>query len=414
MLSKIKIKNYALIDELEVSFDSGFSCVTGETGAGKSIVLGALGLTLGERVDTTVLTDKNSKCVIETWFGIENLDLNSFFEFNELDYENETILRREILPSGKSRAFINDTPVSLAILKLLSKKLIDVHSQHQSLLLNKSGFQLSFVDANAGNKELLDIYKVSYQEYKYLEKELEELKLQEAKLKSDKDYFQFQFDELEGLNLSSLDENNLKEELDLLNNAEDIKSNLTQSISLIDNEIGIVSQLKTVEGFLLKIASSSKGIGGIQERLTSILIELQDVLGEIEETNENIVFDQERIEELTDKLNSLFNVHQKHRTQTVEELIEIKNKLESNLILASNFDNEIEKLETKKEAISKNLLSRANAISASRNKAIPVIEKDIQSMLQELSMESAELKIELINGSEFLATGMDIVSFQFI
>lgn len=413
MLSKIKIKNYALIHELEISFESGFSCVTGETGAGKSIILGALGLTLGDRVDTKVLNDNSSKCVIETWFVIKDLSLESFFEKNELDFEVETILRREILPSGKSRAFINDTPVSLSILKLLSEKLIDVHSQHQILLLNSNQFQLKLVDTNASNEVIYASYLETFNAYKETEKELSLLVEKEVKLKADQDYFQFQFDELEGINLEGLEEEELKEELDLLNNSEEIKSQLIQSISTLEDEMGVISQLQSVENSLVKIANSGKRIGELQERLTSALIELQDILSDVRDTNEEIVFDQARIDELTGQLNTLYNLHQKHRTQSVSELIEIKTKLESNLLLATGFDSEKERLQNIKNELFSELTHKANELTDSRKAVVSTIEKEVEEMLKNLAMENAQLKIEIEESDSFGIQGKDAVNFLF-
>jgi|TARA_B110000977_G_scaffold3501_1_gene4839 DNA repair protein RecN (Recombination protein N) len=413
MLSKIKIKNYALINKLEVSFDKGFSSITGETGAGKSIILGALGLTLGQRVDTTVLKDTESKCIIETWFNIKNLNLNSFFSENELDYEDETILRREILPSGKSRAFVNDTPVSLLVLKSLSENLIDVHSQHQTLLLNDSHFQLKLIDTNANNSGLLTTYSTFYKQFTLVSNELETLKNQEQKLKSDSDYFQFQYNELEVVGLENIDENDLQEELDLLNNAEEIKFNFTNTIDLLDSDNGIISKLKEVENSLMKISSTSNKTKEIQERLSSILIDLQDVQNEIEETDEEVVFDQERINLLTEKLNVINNLHQKHSTNSVSELIEIKEKIENNLLLVNNFEIEIEKLEAQKVSILKELNSASTLLSKSRKSVVASIEKEMKEMLSELAMKDAELKIEITEKDTYSFSGKDQVNFLF-
>ena len=413
MLSKIKIKNYALINKLEVSFDKGFSSITGETGAGKSIILGALGLTLGQRVDTTVLKDTESKCIIETWFNIKNLNLNSFFSENELDYEDETILRREILPSGKSRAFVNDTPVSLLVLKSLSENLIDVHSQHQTLLLNDSHFQLKLIDTNANNSGLFTTYSTFYKQFTLVSNELETLKNQEQKLKSDSDYFQFQYNELEIVGLENIDENDLQEELDLLNNAEEIKFNFTNTIDLLDSDNGIISKLKEVENSLMKISSTSNKTKEIQERLSSILIDLQDVQNEIEETDEEVIFDQERINLLTEKLNVINNLHQKHSTNSVSELIEIKEKIENNLLLVNNFEIEIEKLEAQKVSILKELNSASTLLSKSRKSVVASIEKEMKEMLSELAMKDAELKIEITEKDTYSFSGKDQVNFLF-
>ena len=413
MLSKIKIKNYALIHEMEVSFDGGFSCVTGETGAGKSIILGALGLTLGDRVDTKVLADNKVKCVVETWFAISNLSLEYFFEKNGLDYEEETILRREILPSGKSRAFINDTPVSLSILKLLSEKLIDVHSQHQTLLLNNNQFQLKLIDTNAGNHLLFNSYKLAFEKYKKTEKELEELLDKESRLKVDQDYFQFQFDELDKMGLEGVKEEEIKEELELLTNSEEIKTHLTQSISILENDLGGMYQLKSIESLLSKIAGSGKTIGELHARFASLLIELEDILSDLESTNENIVFDQERINDLSGLLDALNNLHLKHRTQSIEELIEVKSKLEKNLLLVTGFDSEKIKLQENKKIALEELIQQGALLSTSRKKVIPIIEKEVKLMLQELSLEHAELRIEIKESPNFGEYGKDQLNFLF-
>lgn len=413
MLSKIKIKNYALINNLEVSFGNGFSSITGETGAGKSIILGALGLTLGQRVNSSVLKDSNSKCIIETWFEIKKLNLISFFDENELDFEDETILRREILPSGKSRAFINDTPVSLSTLKTLSDQLIDVHSQHQTLLLNDTKFQLKLVDTNANNSNLLASYTSFYKQYVEVCNEIDELKKKEQSLKADSDYFQYQFNELDSVNIENIDEIELQEELDILNNAEEIKLNFNNSISLLDNENGIISQLKDVENLLLKISSTSLKTKEIQERISSILIEIQDVQNEIEVTNDDIIFDQDRINYLTELLNSINSLHQKHRTASLQELIEVKNKIESNLLLVNNFEIEIISLEKKKESIFIELSSASSLLSKSRKGIASAIENDIKKMLSQLAMNDAELKIDITEIDNFSSSGKDKVTFLF-
>lgn len=413
MLSKIKIKNYALINELEIDFNSGFSVITGETGAGKSIILGALGLTLGERVDGAVLNEASEKCVIETWFGIKELNLQSFFVEHELDYESESILRREILPSGKSRAFINDTPVSLAILKQLSEKLIDVHSQHQTLLLNTNEYQLSIVDANAKNYELKKEFKLEFEVYKKLKSELENLKEKEAKLKSDLDYFQFQFDELDALNLEGVHQEEMQEELDLLNNAEFIKASFNKAFELLDNELGIISQLQDVSHSLSSVSDSSKKTKEIYERIQSSLIELEDVKSEIEETNEDIVFDSDRIEVLTEKLNLLQAAFQKHRTESVSELIEVRNGIEENLVLASNFDSEIEKLSGKVTESYTLVEKTGGKLTKSRTAVFKSIESEINEMLVGLGMKDAQIQLKIENKTEYSPNGIDSIQFLF-
>ncbi len=413
MLSKIKIKNYALINELEINLHSGFSAITGETGAGKSIILGALGLTLGDRVEGSVLNQDSEKCVIESWFEISELNLQHFFVLHELDYESETILRREVLPSGKSRAFVNDTPVSLSILKQLSEKLIDVHSQHQTLLLNTSEYQLGIVDANAKNESLRTAFLEEFGKYKKLKTALEELQVQESKLKADLDYYQFQFDELAAINLEQIHEEEMQEELDLLNNAEYIKVSFNKAFELLDNEMGIISQLQEVSHSLSSVSESSKKTKEIFERIHSTLIELEDIKSEIEETNEEIVFDSDRIEVLSETLNLLQASYQKHRTDSVQELIKKRESIEANLMLASNFDEEIQKLSTQLNDQQLVLQEVGKKLSKSRTSVCPSIETEINEMLDELGMKDAQVQFLCEKRKEFSPHGMDSVQIFF-
>lgn len=413
MLSKIKIKNYALINELEINLHSGFSAITGETGAGKSIILGALGLTLGDRVEGSVLNQDSEKCVIESWFEISELNLQHFFVLHELDYESETILRREVLPSGKSRAFVNDTPVSLSILKQLSEKLIDVHSQHQTLLLNTSEYQLGIVDANAKNESLRTAFLEEFGKYKKLKTALEELQEQESKLKADLDYYQFQFDELAAINLEEIHEEEMQEELDLLNNAEYIKVSFNKAFELLDNEMGIISQLQEVSHSLSSVSESSKKTKEIFERIHSTLIELEDIKSEIEETNEEIVFDSDRIEVLSETLNLLQASYQKHRTDSVQELIKKRESIEANLMLASNFDEEIQKLSTQLNDQQLVLQEVGKKLSKSRTSVCPSIETEINEMLDGLGMKDAQVQFLFEKRKEFSPHGMDSVQIFF-
>lgn len=413
MLSKIKIKNYALINELEINLHSGFSAITGETGAGKSIILGALGLTLGDRVEGSVLNQDSEKCVIESWFEISELNLQHFFVLHELDYESETILRREVLPSGKSRAFVNDTPVSLSILKQLSEKLIDVHSQHQTLLLNTSEYQLGIVDANAKNESLRTAFLEEFGKYKKLKTALEELQVQESKLKADLDYYQFQFDELAAINLEQIHEEEMQEELDLLNNAEYIKVSFNKAFELLDNEMGIISQLQEVSHSLSSVSESSKKTKEIFERIHSTLIELEDIKSEIEETNEEIVFDSDRIEVLSETLNLLQASYQKHRTDSVQELIKKRESIEANLMLATNFDEEIQKLSTQLNDQQLVLQEVGKKLSKSRTSVCPSIETEINEMLDGLGMKDAQVQFLCEKRKEFSPHGMDSVQIFF-
>ena len=295
----------------------------------------------------------------------------------------------------------------------MSEKLIDVHSQHQTLLLNSNEYQLEVVDANAQNEVLKHQYKEQFSSFKSISKELSELKDKEAKLKADLDYFQFQFDELDGLNLDKVNEDEIKEEFDLLNNAESIKASFNRAFDLLDNDLGAISQLKQIEHELASVANSSKKLEELHSRLVSAMIDIEDIKSEIETTNEEVVFDENRIEELNDVLNGIFSLHLKHRTNSVEELIEVRNRIEENLLLAANFDSEIEKLESKKKLVLSNLEIIAKRLTESRIKVFPFIEKSVNSMLADLGMEHAQLQLSHNNTSEMKASGADDIQFLF-
>lgn len=413
MLSKIKISNYALIDELEISFSAGMGVVTGETGAGKSIILGALGLTLGERVDTAVLRNTEKKCVIETTFLIKNYGLESFFNSHDLDFESETILRREITTSGKSRAFVNDTPVALNVLKELSEFLIDVHSQHQTLVLGKSLFQLTVLDALAKNEAILVEYKKHHVAYKSIEKEIAKIQQENDKLKADLDYFQFQFDELANANLNDLNEEELEDELNTLNSAEDIKRSLQASINLLDNEQGVVSQLTDVEHVLQTVASKNKKIEDLLERVISIKIELKDILSDQEILDEQVVFDEERINELSEQYRLLQVLYKKHNVTSVGELVEVSNALEEKIENVTSFEEKLNDLSKQKEVALKQLNEVSSQLTQSRKAVIPALENEIKSLLAGLSMPDASFKVEHLHTAEFTAKGQDEVNFLF-
>ncbi len=414
MLKTISVQNYALIDKLEVEFTDGLTIITGETGAGKSILLGALGLIAGSRADSQALQDKTKKCVVEATFNIKGYSLKDFFLENELDYDVTTSIRREINPEGKSRAFINDTPVTLNQLKELAEYLIDIHSQHQTLTLNGSAFQLSVVDAFADHSSTTEEYAEGFKKYKTLEKQLKELTEKESQAKKDLDYFQFQFNELEDVNLKSDQQLAMEQELEALNNAEDIKSTLSKAAhGLTGGEQNLLSSLSEIKIILSSIAKFKPEINDLSTRLSSSYIELKDISNELEALEQDIVYDSKRIEVLTEKLDAVYRLQLKHQVKTIEELIVIKDDLSNKLLDFSSLEAEIEKVNKELNMLQKALMVLAKKMSANRKKSIPKIEKEIASLLSALSMPNAQLKVEHLESDTLGKDGLDKVNFLF-
>lgn len=414
MLKHLSVQNYALIDQLEVEFSEGLTIITGETGAGKSILLGALGLISGSRADTQALQDKTKKCIVEASFNIKGYALKDFFKANELDYEETTAIRREINPEGKSRAFINDTPVTLSQLKELGDVLIDIHSQHQTLTLNGSEFQLSVVDAFAKHEDVLETYRSDYKNYKTLEKQLNELVERESQAKKDLDYFQFQFNELEDANLQSDEQATMEQELETLNNSEEIKSGLSKAANgLNGGEQNLLTSLSEIKIALASFAKFKPEINELSTRINSSYIELKDIANELENLEQDIVYDPKRIEDLTQKLDAIYRLQQKHQVKTIEELIAIKDELSNKLLDFSSLETQIEKVKKELNKLQTSLTTLSKKITANRKKVIPKIEKEIASLLSALSMHNAQLKIEHTELETFSANGTDKVSFLF-
>ncbi len=414
MLKHLSIQNYALIDKLEVDFSDGLTIITGETGAGKSILLGAIGLIAGSRADTNSLQEKTKKCIVEASFNIKDYSLKDFFWANELDYETTTNIRREINPEGKSRAFINDTPVTLSQLKSLTERLIDIHSQHQTLTLNGSEFQLSVVDAYANHADLLVEYTVNFKQFKVLEKSLNDLLAKESQAKKELDYFQFQFNELEDANLKTGEQIALEQELETLNNAEDIKSNLSKAASgLVGGEQNLLASLNEIKSLVASYAKFKPEIDELSTRLISSFIELKDISNELESLEQDIVYDPKRIEILTIQLDIIYRLQQKHQVKSVEELIVIKEELSNKLLEFSSLESGIEKTKKELNALQKSLTTLAKKIATNRKKEIPKIEKEIASLLSSLSMPNGQLKIEHVETEILTANGTDSVNFLF-
>jgi DNA repair protein RecN (Recombination protein N) len=414
MLQHLRIQNFALIEETEVHLNNGLTVITGETGAGKSILLGALGLTLGSRADVSSLHDKTKKCIIEAQFNIKEYSLMSFFEINELDFEEVTTIRREITPEGKSRAFINDTPTTLSVLKELGEQLIDIHSQHETLLLKETNFQFELVDAFAQTTNLFSDYKKQFNALQKLRKQLEELTAQEIQAKKELDYFQFQFNELEEANVKVGEQQQLEEESETLENAEFIKGSLVKSsLAINGGDENIVSALALVKQQLQSVSKFGKQFNELFERINSVSIELKELSKDIDACEEDVVYDNSRLEEVNAQLDKLNRLLKKHGVNSEEELLTIKTDIEAKLQQFSSLEVAIEKTQKEIFASEKQCKSLAKDLSDKRQKSTAGIEQNIKTMLMGLSMANAQFKIELIPLDALSFNGQDSISFLF-
>jgi len=414
MLTKLTISNYALINELNVKFHSGLNSVTGETGAGKSIILGALGLILGNRADLSVLKNKDEKCIIEGIFEIGTYNLDGFFEKNDLDYDSSTILRREIVPSGKSRSFINDTPVNLKIMRELGLQLIDIHSQHQNLELGNQKFQLDLVDTVSGSSKILAEYKTLYAEFRALQKKRSELIQKAEKANADLDYFQFQFNQLDEANLVAGEQEELENELEKLTHAEEIKNALVQVQSLLDDEtFSAIQNVKESRKVLENIQHYLTEAPVLTERLQSCFLELKDILDETEMLAERVEHDPVRIEQVNDRLNLIYSLQQKHHVAEVAELIEIKDSFQQKINEAVGFDDEIKTVERQLEQCQQKLEKKSAELTQVRTKSFKKIEQSVVADLKQLGMEKSRFEAVHQSLPDFTANGKDAVSFLF-
>lgn len=414
MLQSISIQNYALINKLEIDFSNGFSVITGETGSGKSILLGALSLVLGQRAEMNVLKDKDKKCIIESSFSISRYKLEKFFTENELDYEEETLLRREILPNGKSRAFVNDSPVSVKVLKELGFRLIDVHSQNQNLVIGSFDYQVGIVDTYASNSEVLKNYQSQFEKFQNLKQELKKQEELAAKEKADLDYFQFQLEQLIDAKLINDEQNEMEVELETLNHAEEIKSGLFKAYgNLSEGEFPIVSQLKDARNAIAQIQNVYPDAEALHERLESAYIELQDLSQELEQINESVDLDPSRIEFLNQKLDAIYSLQQKHHVGSVEELIQIREDLTQKVDKIVGGDDFIEDL--KKQLVKQEeLLQKASEkLTKSRTKVLSDIEKTIVAQLVQLGIPNANFKVDMQIKEDFHYLGHDFLTFLF-
>ena len=414
MLTQLSINNYALINHLSIDFSSGLSIITGETGAGKSILLGALGLVLGNRADLSSLKDTSTKCIVEAKVAISNYSLQDFFISVDLDYESETIIRREILPSGKSRAFVNDTPVTLNVLNELRSKLIDVHSQHQTIQLSDASFQFEILDALAKNTDRIASYKRGFIQLGSLKKELLSLETAQKEANKQYDYNLHLFTELEDAKIKEDEQSGLEEKLEKLNNIEDIKLNLSESLELsIHEEVGLQNLLNTLEFKISKIASFSKEYQELADRITSIKIEMDDIVSELETANENVDFNPNEVEEINDRLQLLYNLQKKHYVNSNKELLLVFEELSDKVRQAESAEGDLNHKKEEILAISAKLDAVAEKISKARTSAIPKLTKQLEFLLTDLGMENARFSIKATLTNTYFSNGKDNLEFLF-
>ncbi len=413
MINSLHIENYVLIKKLDLNFESGFSVITGQTGAGKSILLGALNLVLGARADLKSIKEGTEKCVIEAVFNIANYNLVDFFEENDLDYSTECILRREISISGKSRHFINDTPVNASILRTLADQLIDIHSQHENLLLRDNNFQLGVLDITAKNQELLSNYKNLYKSHLQISKTIETLEEELSKGKEELDYLQFQFNQLEESKLVESEDTEIEAELTTLEHSNDIRYALLESENILTSDQGVLQMLKNVENSLSSVSKYSTFCEEIVNRISSCHIELKDIAAELYNESETVDSDPQRLEYLRERRDLIYSLCQKHRVKTVAELIEIRNELENKISLIDNSDEEIMNLKRKRDDIYRNLLAEASNISEKRKKQATIIEKELVEQLSALGMPNCEVKFQITPHNSPSTSGIDKVELLF-
>ena len=414
MLRSLYIQNYALIEKLDISFGAGFSVITGETGAGKSIILGAIGLLLGQRAEVKAIRQGASEGGIEARFDISTYGMEPFFEENELEYEEECILRREVYASGKSRAFINDTPASLVQMKELGEQLIDVHSQHQNLLLNKEGFQLNVLDILSHNDEQLSAYQSLYREWKQAQQDLTDLIVRAEQNKADEDYIRFQLEQLEEANLSVGEQEELEQETDTLSHAEEIKAGLFRVGQLLTSDEGsLLAGLKESLNTMLSLQKVYSPATELAERLESTYIELKDVSQEVSSQEEDVEFNPERLEEVNDRLNLIYTLQQKHRVTTVGELLALTEEYAAKLAAITSYDERIDELTTLCDTLYNKVKKQADVLTKARTSAAREVEKQMASRLVPLGMPNVRFQVEMGMRKEPGVHGEDTVNFLF-
>lgn len=414
MLASISIKNYALINELHIDFSSGLSIITGETGAGKSILLGALGLVLGNRADSSTLKNTTRKCIVEAILSVEKYNLQDFFETEDIDYEINTIIRREILPSGKSRAFVNDTPVTLSVLTALRSKLIDIHSQHQTLQVSDQQFQFQLLDVFANNESKLASYQRGLTQYTSEKKKLEEILQAQREANLQYDYNSHLYNELLEANLVEDEQEALEEKLEKINNVEEIKQNLSEALQLTtDDTIGIQNLLYSLENKLTKIAPYSKEYQELSERISSVKIELDDIVSELESANEQVDFNPLEATQLNDRLQLIYNLQKKHYVNSISALLLILEELSTKVSTVENAEQRLLDQETIVTEIANKLDAIALKISEARKRIIPTVSKQLEAILDNLGMSHARFQIQNNITEHYYKNGKDVLSFLF-
>lgn len=414
MLRRLTVKNYAIIRELDMGFGEGFTIITGETGAGKSILLGALGLVLGDRADTSVLLSKDEKCVVEADFNIRGYDLEELFVSCGVDYEDDAILRREITPAGKSRAFINDTPVTLNIMKELGDRLIDVHSQHQTLLLGTSMFQMRVIDAYAGNGDLFRDYTLAYKKYQSARREYEAMAEGADKQKADQDYYAHQLEEFKAARLVFGEQEDMEKEQEMLSNAGEIKEALTAAASALSgDDVSALSLLRMVRNNLSRISSWLPEAGDLEKRLESSLVDLNDISYETEKLNGRTTADPGRLEFLAGRLDLIYSLMQKHRCKDLGELLIKQKQIEENVVSLADIDEKLSELKKNADDAYRQIVKIADQMSAARRKAITPMAGEITGMLRQLGMPHARFDTRISSLSAPGPSGLDRADFLF-
>ncbi len=414
MLQRLTIRNYALIEESDIEFSAGLSIITGETGSGKSILLGALSLLLGERADSGVLRDQKQKCILEAKFDISNYHLNAFFEGYDLDYDSQCIIRRELSPQGKSRAFINDTPVNLSQLKELGVKLVDIHSQHDTLQLKESAFLVDLLDGNSSINELTNLYKKCFHEWRIVRRRRDELVEEERRLLQEEDFLKFQFNELESLDLKAGEEISLENELKTLQHAEDISEQLVVIENILDrDEQGVLDELRKALQAASSIVKYTDVALEISDRIKSVQIELKDILETTRQASSDIEIDPQRLQALESRWDKINHVLQKHRVSTCNELIELRNQLDERLQRSGRVSHESEELEKQTQKLFTEVSNLGMQLHEERIKAAPTLEKVCLGLLSQLGMPKAKVQFNIDLKEQPGADGFDNVKFMF-
>ena len=414
MLKQLTIKNFALIEELEASFSSGMTCITGETGAGKSILLGGLSLVLGKRADLSSLLDPSKKCVVEASFQIQEYNLEPLFEALDVDYDDYTVLRREILPQGKSRAFINDTLVNLRILEQISLHLIDLHSQNDTVSLLQNEYQFQLLDGLANNKETLSKYKRTHEEYKNISESYQQLKLDAENAKASYELDDFLYQELLKLNLKEGMQEDLEQKYSALSNVDYLQTSLAEGIRIMETEaVGLLDQLLKLRSLASSLADKEDQFTTMEERFSNFLAEAEDLLSECKFQFENLESNPEELEKLETKLDELNSQMQKHKVNSISDLIIVQSQLEVRLNRSLNMDDELNKLLTKQSQLEKSMVSLAAQLTKARKEAVQILENELGDLVSRMGMKEAEFRIDLEPSTTFLSNGVDQLHFKF-